>query len=136
MGGKEHKVKRVVTYQYSEAFKRQVCEEYLRTGQTKKSLLIKYDIRMKSGIQTWLQQLGYLDIHQKGGSLPFTTSCLAPKKTLAPAAETAQQTLEKRIKELEGLLEEEQLRSQAYSRILDIAEKAYNIPIRKKSNTK
>lgn len=55
MGAKEHKFKGKVIQQYSEKFKRQVCEEYLRTGQTKKSLLNKYDIRMKSGIQTWLR---------------------------------------------------------------------------------
>jgi len=44
--------------------------------------------------------------------------------------------LEARIKELERLLEDEQLRSEAFSRIIDIAEREYNIPVRKKPNTK
>lgn len=41
-----------------------------------------------------------------------------------------------RIKELERLLEDEQLRSEAYRRMIDIAEKEYHVPIRKKPNTK
>jgi transposase len=118
---------------YSESFKRKVCEEYLLTGQSKISLLKKYDIRMKSGIQKWLRQLGYEDIHQKAGYLNSRIPSLATKKT-----DTSSKTdsLEKRIKELERLLEDEQLRSEAYSRVIDIAEKEFNIPIRKKRSTK
>jgi hypothetical protein len=70
---------------------------------------------MKSGIQKWLRQLGYEDIHQKGGYLDLSISSLAKKKTNASAPKT--DSLEKRIKELERLLEDEQLRSEAYSRI-------------------
>lgn len=120
---------------YSAAFKRKVCEEYLRTGQSKMSLLRKYNIRMKSGIQKWLQQLGYEDIHQKAGYLNLAISSLATKKTPIPVPAT-NVALEKRIKELERLLEDEQLRSEAYGRIIDIAEKEFRIPIRKKPNTK
>jgi hypothetical protein len=43
---------------------------------------------------------------------------------------------EQRIKDLERSLEDEQLRSEAYSRMIGIAEKEFNIPIRKKSSTK
>ncbi|MDB5015055.1 MAG: Transposase [Daejeonella sp.] len=118
---------------YSESFKRKVCEEYLLTGHSKMSLLKKYDIRMKSGIQKWLRQLGYEDIHQKARYLNLPLSSLAKKKT---ATSTSADLLEKRIKELERLLEDEQLRSEAYSRIIDIAEKEFHIPIRKKPNTK
>ena len=110
-----------------------MCEEYLLTGQSKMSLLKKYDIRMKSGIQKWLRQLGYEDIHQKAGYLDSSPSSLAKKKTDISASTDL---LEKRIKELERLLEDEQLRSEAYSRVIDIAEKEFHIPIRKKPNTK
>lgn len=128
---KEKQNKRV--QHYSEPFKRKVCEEYLLTGQSKMSLLKKYDIRMKSGIQKWLRQLEYEDIHQKVGYLDSSQSSLAKKKTDTSALTDL---LEKRIKELERLLEDEQLRSEAYSRIIDIAEKEFHIPIRKKPNTK
>ena len=119
---------------YSESFKRKVCEEYLLTGYSKMSLLKKYDIRMKSGIQKWLRQLGYEDIHQKPRYLNSYLSSLALKKTDTSTSKT--DSLEKRIKELERLLEDEQLRSEAYIRVIDIAEKEFNIPIRKKPNTK
>lgn len=123
------------TQHYSETFKRKVCEEYLLTGQSKVSLSKKYNIRMKSGIHKWLGQLGYENIHQKAGYLNSPISSLTTKKTNSSVPET-NAALEKRVKELERLLEDEQLRSEAYSRIIDIAEKQYNIPIRKKPNTK
>ena|SRR2546428_750470 len=129
------KTKRATQY-YSEAFKRTVIEDYLPTGSSKMSLLRKYDIRMKSGTQKWMQQLGYTDIHQKTGYLqPSIIPSLAAKKTdkHEPASD---QALKQRIKELERLLEDEQLRSEAYQRMIDIAEKELNIPIRKKPNTK
>ena len=98
------------------------------------SLLKKYNIRMRSGIQKWLRDLGYEDIHQKAGYLNSPIPSLATKKTDTSTSKT--DSLEKRIKELERLLEDEQLRSEAYSRIIDIAEKEFHIPIRKKPNTK
>ena len=119
---------------YSEPFKRKVCEEYLQTGQSKMALLEKYDIRMKSGIQKWLRQLGYEDTHQKTGYSNLYIPSLAKKHTDTSALNT--DALEKRVKELERLLEDEQLRSEAYSRVIDIAEKEFHIPIRKKPNTK
>jgi transposase len=129
------KIKRE-TSQYPESFKRSVIEEYLRTACTKKFLLKKYDIKTKGGIQIWMRQLGYADIHQKPGYLAATTiPPLATKKDITGES-ASNQELEKRIKELERLLEDEQLRAEAYERIIDIAEKEFHIPIRKKHNTK
>ena len=122
---------------YSEPFKRMVIQEYLNTGVSKMFLLRKYNIRMKSGIQRWMHQLGYENIRPKTGYLTssITTVSLAAKKTNDKTPDPAHK-LEARIKELERLLEDEQLRSEAYRRIIDIAEKEYNIPVRKKPNTK
>ena len=47
-----------------------------------------------------------------------------------------QAELEARIKHLEQCLEDEKLRCMMYSRMIDIAETEYKIPIRKKPNTK
>ena len=44
--------------------------------------------------------------------------------------------LEKRIKELEKALEYSNLRADAYSKMIDVAEEVLNISIRKKSGTK
>jgi transposase-like protein len=121
---------------YSLEFKRTVIEEYLRTGDSKLSLQKKFDIKIKSGINRWMRQLGYEDIHQKPGYL--TTTIIPPLATKKPLTNEpgSNHELEKRIKELERLLEDEQLRSEAYERIIDIAEKEFHIPIRKKPNTK
>lgn len=121
--------------EYSESFRRKVIEEYLQSGVSKMSLLKKYDIRSKSAIQKWMRQLGYVDIHQKKGSLPLinTIALSAKKKQIPSPSESAQ---EARIKELERLLEDEQLRSEAYLKMIDIAEREFSIPIRKKPSTK
>ena len=103
------------------------------------ALLRKHDIRINGGILRWMRQLGYLENEEKDRSLPPVKPLSLPSKKAKkankaiPASNTSQ---EQRIKELERLLEDEQLRSEAYSRIIDIAEKEYNIPIRKKPNTR
>ena len=89
------------TRHYPEAFKRKVVEEYLSTGASKVSLLKKYDIRMRSGIQKWMRQLGYQDIHQKAGYLSSPKiPILAAKKTSSSSVKEPSQSLEARIKEL------------------------------------
>ena len=52
------------------------------------------------------------------------------------APKTLEEEQSQRIKELEKALEYEKLRSLAYSTMIDIAEKEFNIPIRKKPGTK
>ena len=44
--------------------------------------------------------------------------------------------LRERVKELERELEDEQLKSEAYSKLIDLAESEHRIAIRKKANTK
>jgi len=44
--------------------------------------------------------------------------------------------LQKRIQELEHQLQDEKLRSEAYARIIDKAEKEFKVSIKKKLNTK
>ena len=61
---------------------------------------------------------------------------MKPKKQSLAVPSLSEATLLARIKELERQLEDEQLRSDAFNRMIDIAEKELQIPIRKKSNTK
>jgi transposase len=120
---------------YPLEFKHAVIKEYLAGGISHKALLRKYDIRINSGVVRWMRQLGYVDNEEKDRYLPpLKPLSLPPKKEnkIVPVTSDLQQ----RIKELERQLEDEQLRSEAYRRIIDIAEKDYDIPIRKKPNTK
>jgi transposase len=137
MEGKEIKEKRRSPQYFDEAFKRKVCDEYIRTGVAKTDLLSKYNIRYRSAIQSWLKELGYVDIYQKVPYLSIATPLLLPLKKPnndQPSGALSQE--QQRIKELERLLEDEQLRSEMYKRMIEIAERDLNIPIRKKSDTK
>lgn len=120
---------------YPESFKRKVIEEYLATGCTKTSLLIKYGIRFTGAIQTWIWQLGYHDAHASG---THRFACSIPIIVAGKDNDITNQAqqLQTRIKELERQLEDAQLRAEAYERIIEKAEKELKIPIRKKPNTK
>jgi transposase len=121
---------------YSREFKHSVIREFLAGDITKSSLNKKYNIKVHGGILRWMRQLGYLEKEEKSRYLPVSKPVfLSSKKTNKPAP-SSNEALEQRVKELEHLLEDEQLRSEAYRRMIDIAEKELKIPIRKKSNTK
>ena len=120
---------------YDRDFKRQVIEEYLLTGCSKMFLLQKYNIQFKSAIQTWMRVLGYKDPGRQMqkfnfGQLIFT-SLAKQKDTLTESKE-----LQKRIKELERQLDDEKLRSEAYARMLEKAERELKISVKKKHYTK
>ena len=118
---------------YKRSFKKKIIEEYLSTGCTKMFLLRKYNIQFKSAIQTWMRILGYTDPHKQPQRFKFGRLIITSLPEKKKQSETE---LEKRIRELEHQLEDEKLRSEAYARIIEIAEKEYKIPIRKKPNTK
>ena len=121
---------------YSLDFKHSVIKEYLAGGIGMNALLRKYDIRINGGIIRWMRRLGYVEVPVKDGYLPIAKPLsLAAKKTNKEQHSEAL-SQEQRIKELERLLEDEQLRSEAYRRIIEIAERDLNIPIRKKPDTK
>lgn len=121
---------------YPREFKRSVIEEYLGGGITKSSLHKKYGIKVHGGISRWMRQLGYLENGGKNRYLSSSNLLSLPSKKANKPEPSSYEAQEQRIKDLERSLEDEQLRSEAYSRMIDIAEKEFNIPIRKKSSTK
>lgn len=127
----EHQIE--VRQMFDESFKRMVIEEYLATKCSKMELLRKYNIHFKSAIQTWMKKLGYEDNlrHPRAKfdiSLPLTLAM--------PTKSENVRELQKKIQELEHQLQDEKLRSEAYSRIIDKAEKELKVSIKKKHNTK
>ena len=119
---------------YCESFRRKVIEEYLNSGASKMSLLRKYDIKIKSGIQRWMKLYGYKDKQPLVLSFTSTSSYALVRKMNTGKA--SKKELEDKIRELERQLQDEKLRSEAYVRMIEKAEKELKIPIRKKSNTK
>jgi transposase len=127
----EHQIE--IRQMFDESFKRMVIEEYLATKCSKMELLRKYNIHFKSAIQTWMKKLGYQDTerHQRikfDKTLPMTLAM--------PIKSENVRELQLKIRELEQELQDEKLRSEAYSRIIDKAEKELKVSIKKKPNTK
>ena len=127
----EHKIE--IRQMFDESFKRMVIEEYLSSKCNKMELLRKYNIHFKSAIQTWMRKLGYEDTHRSqklkfDETLPLTVPMSTKNENT--------RELQKRIQELEQQLLDEKLRSEAYLRIIDKAEKELKIPIKKKLSTK
>jgi transposase len=118
---------------YSLAFKRMVVQEYLTSDHSSRFLTKKYGIRSPSAIQKWMRSLGY-EVNGCVRRPKFVAQIEFPlakdKKQATP------QQLQQKIRELERQLEDEKLRSEAFSRIIDKTEKELKISIRKKPNTK
>jgi len=120
--------------QCSESFKRHVVDQVNSGAMSKEEARRRYGIKSKSGILIW--QRNYEKYGRCSLNLLIDTSFLKPKKSSTTNSDSSESTLLARIKQLERQLEDEQLRSEAYNKMIDIAERELNIPIRKKSNTK
>jgi len=129
--------KRAPMIAYSEVFKRNVIDKYLVTGLPKLIVQRKHGIKFKSAIVTWMKQLGYANECQKASVLRLTNQLELTKKFNPEQSHPADvKALEKKIRELEKQLEDEKIRTGMLSRMIDIAETEFKVPIRKKPNTK
>jgi transposase-like protein len=138
MEGQKEKRRRAPMTIYPEEFKRKVIEDYLSSGMTKRFILSKYGIKYSSALQMWMRQLGYKDKYQRVSYFELKNyielAAKFSKQATKPSADP--EGLARRIRELEQRLEDEQLRSEAYRRMIEIAEKDLKISIRKKSGTR
>lgn len=130
---------------FSEAEKHFIIQELLSTGCTKAQIWEKYTGQKEEHGQLlrWLRQLGYdSSIKTRRPNLGTKTTAMALKKEIKPVTitngldefETLQ--LKKRVADLEKKLKDAEIKAIAYATMVDIAEKEFNIPIRKKYNTK
>jgi transposase-like protein len=106
---------------YSESIKNEVIHLVQSGLLTKEEASRRYGIKGHSTILKWIRKFE--------GPDPLEISMKDYDKLDKKA-------LLKRIKELERQLEDEQIRSFGYSRMIDIAEEQLKIPIRKKPVTK
>jgi transposase-like protein len=105
---------------YSDSFKREVIREIKSGFLSKAEARRKYDIPGRSTIIGWIRKFD--------GKTTDYRRIMDYKKSDKEALIT-------RIKELERKLEEEQIRSEGLSKMIDIAEEQLKITIRKKSST-
>jgi transposase len=126
---------------FTEEEKRQIIEDYLSSGSTKEAIWEKYTSRKKEHgqIVNWMRQMGYTDTPGKVVSnLAANGIAMGKKKAPDIVADSSFETLQlkSRVALLEQQLKDAELKAIAFSTMVDIAEKEFKIPIRKKFNTK
>jgi transposase len=141
---KQPQVLLVQKFSYSEELKHHICREFMLGGIGIRELSKKYNISSHSSIDDWLKKYGYRqktgDISIKVNKIQVGIDHFGINKDLPAEMNSPESTSDKddseEVKRLKKELEDAKLRAEAYLRIIEIAEKELNLPIRKKSNTK
>lgn len=115
-------------YKFSEEDKMSIVSEYVTGGRPAQEIADKYHLSSRQILFNWMDR--YVN-EREIVSLPESEEDMSRK----PAEERVKE-LETEVKRLSKALELERLRSEAYSTMIDLAEKTFNIPVRKKSGTK
>jgi len=120
--------------------KHKIIQELISTQCTKTELWKKYTGKADHGVLLrWMRKLGYnTDIKPEKSNIVPNTYSMAQKKNKVNTSDESFENLQlkKRIADLEKQLKETELKAIAFSTMVDIAEKEFKIPIRKKFNTK
>lgn len=109
---------------YSEKLKRTVVQKVLDGKISIPAAQVKYGIKSRSSIDEWIQKYDFLS----QSSMKSKTAEREPVKSL--------QELEAENRRLRKELDLEQLHTRALNVMIDIAEKQFKIPIRKKPGAK
>ena len=114
---------------YNDAEKLQLIEEYMNSGESMESFQGKYGMGHCT-LSRWMTKFGLSNTSQK--------QLNEMKKVVERSLEKSlrERTLEAKVAQLEKKLKEEQLKSMAYSTMIDVAEEELGIDIRKKSGAK
>lgn len=121
---------------FSDQEKRLIVEDYLSGNETKQDVFKRYSgYSTGSGkLNAWMRKFGLEDKFVKNTNFEVMPK---PKKEVEVGIEEFEVfKLKRRIEELEKQLQTSEMKAIAYSSMVDIAEKEFNIPIRKKHNTK
>ena len=120
----------------SDAEKRLIVEDYLSGNETKQSVYRRYTgYPAENGkINMWMRKLGMEDKFVRHTN--FEAMSKRKKEIEVGSEEFETLRLKKRIEDLELQLKTAEMKAIAFSTMVDIAEKEFNIPIRKKYNTK
>ena len=127
---------------FSDSEKHHIIQDLLSSRLTKRDIWEKYtgEVSEHGEILSWMRQLGYTDtIKSRRTKFTVNNDVKMDKKNPSDSNshedfETLQ--LKKRIASLELQLKDAEMKAIAFSTMVDIAEREFNIPIRKKFNTK
>jgi hypothetical protein len=130
---------------FTEEEKHKIIQELISTQCTKVELWEKYtgEEEEHGQLLRWMKQLGYnTGIKTRRPNIvsnlyPMAQKKIKPDKPAKIEYESFENLqLKKRIADLEKQLKDAELKAIAFSTMVDIAEKEFKIPIRKKLNTK
>lgn len=112
--------------QYTEEFKRKVCNDYLTGDLTRRQVEHKYELG-NYRLTYWLKEFGYQVKKTSFVCFPTMANRIKDKESYHD---------DNSSKELKKQLEDALLLAESYKRMIEIAEQELKINIRKKSNTK
>jgi hypothetical protein len=142
-GLKAGKIIQKANKHFSEAEKHFIIQELVSTKCTKAQIWEKYTGQLEEHGQLlrWMRQLDYnTSVKTRRPNFDTKTTVISIKKSkkesVKPFDDFEALQLKTRINELENKLKDAEMKAIAYSTMVDIAEKEFNIPIRKKYNTK
>ncbi len=123
------------------AERHEIIKEMLSSDCTRASIWRKYTGQFEEHgiLLRWMRQLGYpSELRERRSIFGGNNNLMTKKQITAEKAEDSFEILQlkKRINELENQLKDAEMKAIAYSTMVDIAEKEFKIPIRKKLNTK
>ena len=130
---------------FTEEEKHKIIQELISTQCTKVEIWEKYTGQAEEHGQLfrWMKSLGYnTDIKTRRPNIVSNLYTMPKKKVKFDKQVNIEDEsfenlqLKKRIAELEKQLKDAELKAIAFSTMVDIAEKEFKIPIRKKLNTK
>jgi len=136
MSGLRREIKRRNYDRFSEEEKRVIIEDYLQSGMTKREIWKKYTGRSADhgSILYWMYKYGYhCTPPQKSVTFVPQKSSMNKQDSLP---DFAYLQMQKRITELEKQLQASEMKSIAYQTMIELAEREFNISIKKKFNTK
>lgn len=132
---------------FTETERHAIIQEMLKNNWTKQYAWMIYtgELEERGQLLRWMRKLGYVGKieHKQYVSkrsirkFEVNTTAMAKKEQSHSEQESFEtMQLKKRIAELEKQLKDAEMKAIAYATMVDIAEKEFNIPIKKKFNTK
>lgn len=132
---------------FTDTERHSIIQEMLKNNWTKQYAWMLYtgEAEERGQLLRWMRKLGYVGkINHKQyvskrsiRKFEVNTNPMADKEQSHPEQESFETLqLKKRIAELEKQLKDAEMKAIAYATMVDIAEKEFNIPIKKKFNTK
>lgn len=125
-----HRVKKII-FRYTSEEKLQIVREYLTSAVSVDMVMDKYHIGCRETFNLWLGTYAKEALSLSLQSDPQNDSDMANKSKDDQIRE-----LKEKLRAAEQRADYEALRAKAYSKMIDVAEETFNIPVRKKSGTK